>query len=165
MLSSALQNCIFRRKFQAKNSSLAVIETKIFIALIYYAVFGIVALSDYALFTENHNNYISEVQKYFVCEAMGSGSKCDRSRFERQQRTWLHGTAYVLLGLLPLVNVIFVVSWKSAIHHLKNIWENSSPGMKSKRAKMSKDSRQLQDMNGTSQLNTTLTTNTQASVI
>ena len=97
------QNWIFGRKFKKGNSNLTVIETKIFIALTYYAVFGVVTMADFALFTANQDNHISEIQKYFVCEAKGSGSECDRSQFEGQ-RGWLHSLSYILLGLLPLIS-------------------------------------------------------------
>ena len=114
------QNWILGRKLKKENSNLAVIETKVLIALTYYAVFGVVAMADFALFTAQNDEYTSEIYEYFVCEGKGSGSECDRTRFEQQGRgAWLHALTYALLGLLPLVNLIFVVSWKKVAHHSK----------------------------------------------
>ena len=122
------QNWILGRKLKKENSNLAVIETKVLIALTYYAVFGVVAMADFALFTARNDEHISEIYEYFVCEAKGSGSECDRTGFEKQ-RAWLHSLTYALLGLLPLVNLIFVVSWKKVAHLsktfcMKNCYRN-----------------------------------------
>ena len=46
-------------------------ETEIFIVLTYYVVFGVVTMADFTLFTPNQDSHITEVHKYFVCEAKG----------------------------------------------------------------------------------------------
>ena len=109
-----MQNWIIQRKYKKGNSNISIVEAKIFIALSYYAVFGIFSVAYASLTTSNRDAYFQEVQKYFVCEAKGSGSACDRSQFEQYQYVWLRGLTFTLLGLLPLVNLIFVISWKDS---------------------------------------------------
>ena len=109
-----LQSWIFQRKYKKENSKISTAEAKIFIALSYYAVFGIFTLTYFSLFTSSGEAYFQEIQKYFVCEAKGSGSACDRSQFEQYQHPWLRGLTFTLFGLLPLVNLIFVISWKDS---------------------------------------------------
>ena len=91
---------------------MSVIETKIFIALTYYTLAGAVALADFALLTTKINSRAAELQKYFICEGKGSGTPCDKSQLQRISTPWIDLTTYVLLGLLPAVSLIFIISWK-----------------------------------------------------
>ena len=91
---------------------MSVIETKIFIALTYYTVAGALTLADFALVATKIDTTTTELQKYFICEGKGSGSPCDKSQIQRILIPWLDLTTYTLLGLLPAVSLIFIISWK-----------------------------------------------------
>ena len=107
-----LQNWLIRRKHKKSKSKLSVIETKIFIALIYYTIVGTVTLVDFVILTITEESRISEIEKHFACEARGSGSPCDRSKLEKNGDQWVDLITYALLGLIPVVNLIFIISWK-----------------------------------------------------
>ena len=114
-----LQNWIIQRRYKKKNSKINIVQAKIFIALLYYAVFGIISLVYISLSESSQDIFLEELQKYFVCEAKGTGSACDRSQFEQHQHTWLRGLTFTLLGLLPLVNLIFVISCNDCMQQFK----------------------------------------------
>ena len=91
---------------------MSIIETKVFIALIYYTIFGVVMLADFTLVTTNQDKSVTEFEKHFICEAKGSGSPCDRSQLEQRSTVWIDFLTYVLLGLFPAANLMFIISWK-----------------------------------------------------
>ena len=88
-------------------------ETKILIALFNYGIFGIITLSYFSIGTINKNEFITAVEQYFVCEAAGSGTECDRSEFEQFLYSGLEITTFALLGFAPYVNLIFVINWRA----------------------------------------------------
>ena len=88
------------------------IETKIFISLIYCTIVGAVTLADFVILIKRQDFLISEIEMHFICEARGSGSPCDRSKLEDNVYHWIDLITYALLGLIPVVNLIFIISWK-----------------------------------------------------
>ena len=102
---------------------LSTAETKIIVVLCYYALFGLVALSYFAVESANQEEQFQAIQQYFVCEAVGSGTECDRSGFDNFGYRGLIVLADLMLGLIPTVNLTFVINWtaakKSCKHFLK----------------------------------------------
>ena len=93
---------------------MSVIETKIFIVLIYYTLAWVVILADVSLENAKLDTKVEELQKYFICEGLGSGSPCDKSQLHQISTPWLTLTRSVLLSLLPAVSLVFIISWKDA---------------------------------------------------
>ena len=64
----------------------------------------------------NSGAYIAAVSNFFVCETNGSSTsgKCDAERkvFESLNYVELYAVAYLLLGLLPAVSLLYVVNFK-----------------------------------------------------
>ena len=114
---------------------MSVIETKIFIALTYYTLAGAVILADTTLLTSKINSRTTELQKYFICEGKGSGSSCDKSKLQQISTPWLDLTANVLLGLLPAVSLIFIISWKDVKRTLQEKWRKMIALLKEKLSK------------------------------
>ena len=85
-------------------------ETKIILVLCYYALFGVSSLSYFSVESIDQDVKIRAIQQYFVCEAAGSGKECDRSGFDTLGYEGLIIVTYLLLGLIPTVNLIFVVN-------------------------------------------------------
>ena len=90
--------------------------------LCYYALFGLVALSDFAVEIANQEDQFQAIQQYFVCEAVGSGMECDRSEFEKFDYHGLTVLVYLMLGLVPTVNLTFVINWTAARVSCKRFW-------------------------------------------
>ena len=106
---------------------LSTAETKIILVLCYYALFGIVALSYFAVESSKQDDLFLAIQQYFVCEAVGSGMECDRSGFETYNYHFLTILVYMMLGLIPAVNLTFVINWTAARASCKRFWMKYSP--------------------------------------
>ena len=98
-------------------------ESKIILVLCYYALFAMVALSYFSIDTAQQEDRIAAVKQYFVCEAAGSGVECDRSGFSHFGHHVLSVLVYLMLGLIPAVNLTFVINWTVAKDLFKRTWK------------------------------------------
>ena len=102
-------------------------ERKILIIFCYYIVLGTFALITFTLATKNGDRFSSEVVGYFTCELRGidSDKPCDRSRFEALSHPVLNCISFILLGIFPGINLIFVVNveelkrWCGRVHQFR----------------------------------------------
>ena len=99
-------------------------EIKIIIVLCYYALFGIVALSNFSIEIGERENTTEAITQYFFCEAVGSGAECDRSGFDHFGHHGLAVLVYLLLGLIPVINLIFVINWSATKESVKRVKED-----------------------------------------
>ena len=81
-----------------------------------------VSLSYFSIESANQSDYFLAIQKYFVCEAVGSGMECDRSDFDHFGYHGLVILVYLMLGLVPAVNLTFVINWTAAKQLCKHYW-------------------------------------------
>ena len=86
-------------------------ETKILIILCYYALFAVVSLSYFTVGLGDQDEFDDAVGRYFVCESAGSQMECNRSELEQFTYDDVVIATLVLLGLVPCVNLIFVINW------------------------------------------------------
>ena len=49
---------------------------------------------------------------YFNCERNGANPNCNRGSFENESYPGLTALSYVLLGLFPAVNFLYVINFK-----------------------------------------------------
>ena len=101
-------------------------EAKILLVLMYYAVICIATLSYYSIQASEQlqGDAITPLAQYFICEAAGSGNgvECDRSGFGHFGYHGLAVLIYLLLGLIPVINLTFVINWTVAKESIKRIW-------------------------------------------
>ncbi len=101
------------------------VETKVLIVLCYYVILGAAVLSifTFALFNIN----IKQLVAYFTCEARGkSASNTNFSECEKQLKA-IQSTdnpipislAIVVLGFLPVVNLVYIVKCSDLKRKLK----------------------------------------------
>ena len=69
-----------------------------------------VALTTFTVTTRNVERFAKEVGLYFLCEAVGPEDPCDRNRFEELLHPELTAISFILLGLFPAVNLVFVIN-------------------------------------------------------
>ena len=100
----------------------SIAETKILLVLCYYAIFGIASLTSFAVESANQEDQFRAIQQYFVCEAAGTGKECDLSAFDEFTKRELVAVVYMLFGLIPAVNLMFVINWTVAKKLSKRIW-------------------------------------------
>ncbi len=91
-------------------------EKKILIVFCYYILLGVIALTAFTLSVKDNEIVAHEYETYFLCESKGidpnNPDECDRSGFEQYQTTGLTVCGYILVGIFPAVNLIFVVNIK-----------------------------------------------------
>ena len=73
---------------------------------------------------------ITAIAEYFTCEAAGSnyGLECDRSGFDHFGYHGLIVLVYWLLGLIPVINLVFVINWTVTRESARRKWMRYSKG-------------------------------------
>ena len=97
--------------------------------LCYTALGGVTSMSVVTVEFLDQNERVKAILHYFVCEAAGAGSECDTSGFDTLGAKFLFFFNAVWLGLLAIVNLIFVVNWtavKKSCHHFQMQWSGQS---------------------------------------
>ena len=87
-------------------------ELKILILLIYFSILLAGIITSFTLRLSSIDSLITDVRVYFSCEAVGDipgKTPCDRS-FERLGSEILSVISYLLIGLYPIVSLIYVVN-------------------------------------------------------
>ena len=118
--------------YRSGSWNISTAETKILVILCYYAIFGIIALTYFALASADLDEFTDAIEEYFVCEGAGSQVECDRSQFEQYTYFGLVVATVLLLGFLPCVNLIFVIKWAAAKDFCHDIWVKFSTRLSSK---------------------------------
>ena len=116
-------------------------ERKILIVFVYYIFLSVLALLTYSQATRDAEPFISELLSYFECERKGVdvNMPCDTSGYERFIVNIVLSTiSFVLLGLYPVLNLIFVIDFQE----LKNLLKRRLPQLfkpKNNRSSKSQD--------------------------
>ena len=108
--------------YRSRSWNISTAETKILVILCYYAIFGIVSLTYFALAIADLDEFMDAILEYLVCEGAGSQVECDRSQFEQYTYFGLVMLTFLLPGFLPCVNLVFVIKWTAAKIFCRNIW-------------------------------------------
>ena len=111
------------RQQSKDNFKFGVAERKILIVFVYYVVFTVIALLGFSLLIRDRERFLAEVLCYFQCESRGvdPDDPCDDSSYMNHVNVAMTTASYVLLGLFPLVNFVFVVNVRELKQHLKNL--------------------------------------------
>ena len=89
-------------------------ERKVLVIFCYYVLLFVIALTTFTDFTRTFTDLGAKLAEYWRCELSGAGSEnaCNemKASFEAPGLTALSSISYILLGLLPAVNLIFAVN-------------------------------------------------------
>lgn len=112
MFISLQQQGLFRIGLSISPFKIDTAERKILIIFCYYVLLGVIALITLTLATRNDNRLLEEIAAYFRCEFIGIDPQnpCDRSRYQELLNPELNCISYVLLGIFPVVNLVFAVN-------------------------------------------------------
>ena len=96
----------------AKEGFVGTAEMKIFIVLCYYVLIGSAALAAFTLNATTSASFVKKIYQYFACKANGDSNMCDdeRSAYERFTNPEIGTASFILLGFLPAVNLVYVLS-------------------------------------------------------
>lgn len=88
------------------------VEVRVLIILCYFILLGVSALTTFSVSSQNIQHFTRELISYFLCESTGiTNGKllCDRMAFEQFSNPIPTALSFLLLGLYPVVNLIYVV--------------------------------------------------------
>ena len=121
--------------FQARQSrkphilSIGTAERKILIAFVYYIFLAVLALLTYSQATRDDEPFVRALLSYFECERNGydPDNPCDTSGYERFiVSIVLASLSFILIGLYPLLNLVFVVD----VQEFKQVLKKHFPRLK-----------------------------------
>ena len=80
---------------------------------------GVIALAAFGISTRTGGIFANALTLYFACESTTPGN-CEASKNTAKQNAYpgLTDTAYILLALFPLVNLVYALNF----NELKEIW-------------------------------------------
>ena len=87
-------------------------ERKVLIVFCYYVILAVVALTTFTISTRNGDLTARRIFEYFTCEQNGHDpdEPCSRSNFEELTNPAWTTLSYMLLGMFPIVNLIYAVN-------------------------------------------------------
>ena len=87
------------------------VEVRVLIILCYFILLGVSALTTFSVSSQNIQHFTRELISYLLCESTGTtnGKLCDRMAFEQLSNPVPTALSFLLLGLYPVVNLIYVV--------------------------------------------------------
>lgn len=87
-------------------------ERKLLIVFCYYVLLAAIALTTFTLSIKDTSEITEHLINYFSCERDGhnSSNPCSRSELEALNNPTLTTLSYVLLGLFPVVNLVYAVN-------------------------------------------------------
>ena len=87
--------------------------------VIYYIALIVIALTAFTLSTKNLPREAAAILDYFSCEQGGHDPEalCSRSEFEKWDISAFTTLSYILLGLFPIVNLVYVLNFRELKKH------------------------------------------------
>ena len=127
LFSQLQHHGLFRvKQLSKKQFKISMAERKILIIFCYYVLLVVIALIAFSATTRNGVQFAAGVADYWRCELTGVAPEnpCDelRASLERLSFPVLTSFAYILLGIIPAVHLIFVVN----INELKQKFKTCS---------------------------------------
>ena len=103
---------LFKSSLRQSKNKIGAAERKILIVFVYYVVVIIFTLLGATLRVRDREHTTNEIQCYFQCESRGvdPSNPCDTSGYFNLVTLIMSSISFILLGLFPLVNFIFVVN-------------------------------------------------------
>ena len=98
-------------------------ERKILIVFVYYVLLAAISLVAFSLSTRHSEQFIIKVLDYFTCESHGVNpdNHCDEkiNSYLKHRHVALLTLSHVLLGLYPVMNLIYVINTRELKLHVK----------------------------------------------
>ena len=108
-------NDVFKQSKGKQQMSTA--EKKLLIVFCYYVLVGTINLINFSLSTSRETRKAEAIAQHFACEATGYvPGNCDRALFQQyDDYWWLSCIAYILLGFVPTVNLVFAINFQKKL--------------------------------------------------
>lgn len=101
---------------------------KVLIIIFYYILLGVSTLTNFSVHSRNLQHFMRELVSYFLCESTGTsgGKVCDRTVFQQFSNPIPAAISFILLGLYPVINLIYVVNTQEIKQKGKRLIHNFS---------------------------------------
>jgi hypothetical protein len=110
--------------FRYNKKYISGIEMKLLVVLFYFIIFGVVSLVHYSIADAQQDEFINGLNVYFDCQSTGlvnGTNDCDPyGHYQRLDNPYFKSIAYIMMGLVPIVNFVFVVQWKAVWDAIKS---------------------------------------------
>ena len=100
---------IYRKVYGFKLRRSKGAEVRILIVFCYYTIVGTSTLTAFSVISHKLQEFSNALDAYFLCERGGIGNKCDRSGFESLTNPTLQTIAFILVGIYPAINLVYVI--------------------------------------------------------
>ena len=106
------QHGLFKARQSRNPYTIGTAERKLLIVFVYYVVLTVVALTAFTLIVQDAEKLLLARLQYFECEKKGvdPNNPCDPNIYIKLEHVALTSLSYILLGLFPVVNFVFVIS-------------------------------------------------------
>ena len=85
-------------------------EVKVLVISCYFTIFAVYIITNFSIsIVHEQADYINNIANYFTCEATGTLKQCDNPFVEVSENIFAILT-FVLIGLFPIVNLIYVLN-------------------------------------------------------
>lgn len=102
-------------------------EKKLILVLSLSIFAGLVFFISVATTRVNVTTQVSFLSEYFRCESNGYvPGKCNRQVIQQDSIVWFTSAAFIILGATPLINLLFVVNFKTIKEKVKKIMPTES---------------------------------------
>ena len=105
--------CFTKSKESESGRAQVTVEVKVLVIAFSYIIIGLVATTSFAISSARIESLKEELFVYFQCELCGTnsqlGESCSESGYEQLTNGALVTMAYSLLGMYPLVTLVYVV--------------------------------------------------------
>ncbi len=112
---------LFTERHSQSKNKISAAERKILIVFVYEVIVLLLILYGRILDVRDRERFLSEINCYFQCESSGMnhGNSCDTTTYMNQITLTMTTISYILLGLFPLVNFLFIVNLRVMNQHLE----------------------------------------------
>lgn len=116
------QHGLFQARHSKNPHKTGTAERKILIVFVYYVLLAVFAVLGFSLANRDAERFTTEVVHYFECERKGvdPDNPCDTSGYRRIPNIYIAMLSYVLIGMYPLINFLYVIDVQELKQHLRD---------------------------------------------
>ena len=108
-------------------------EVKVLIISCYFTIFAMFIITTFTVHKlQNLAQFFSDLTDYFVCEATGTLRDCDKPIPELQRRI-ISLVTFALIGLFPVVNLVYVLNIRELKQKFSKHFPNSEQQLSRRR--------------------------------
>ena len=106
------QHGLFKARQSRNPYKIGTAERKLLIVFVYYVVLTVISITAFTLIVQDADRLLLARLRYFECERKGvdPNNPCDPNIHIKLEHVALTSLSYILLGLFPVVNFVFVIS-------------------------------------------------------